>query len=298
LRESDLSDGDIVDLDDGTVITTGGVTLRRSTIGASLNFRDNRPFGWGVLARLDDTDYRGGTASTVGGTELRDTRRLTLGATARFDFNKVTTLNSSLTWQRFETEGTPGTRETVALDNTLVIDRPLGALRFGLNITNTEEGTRTGLTAGRSYEFPLGVITGSVGVTRSSSGDTFLTGDLGYNRTLSKTSAMTFGASRSVASSSTDDSERVRTGFNLGYTQELSPLAGISLGIDWANSEETFSGANTTSTTLSATYTRELTPDWDMNFGVRHRVRDDSVLGKAKSNAVFFEMSRDWVARY
>jgi hypothetical protein len=298
LRETDLSDsGTVLDDDGFEIISDGTATRRTSRADVSYDWGDDRRFGFGVFGRYLDTNYRGGVVQNTAGESLSDSTRLTYGARARFDINEATTLTSSLSHQTFEEDGTPGTRETIAFDNTLTIDRPLGPVRFDFGITNTEEGNRVALSAGRSFETPQGTWDGAVGVTRGVTGSTFLTANIGYNHPLPR-GALTFGLARSVSSSNSEDTERLNTRLNLGYTQELTPISSISLSVNWSDTETTSTGLGTTSTTLGATYSHELTPDWNLNAGYRHNLRDDDTTGRASNNTIFLQMSRAFVTRF
>ena len=298
ISESDLSGSETILDDDGfEIISDGTATRRTSRAEISYDWGDDRRFGWGVFARYLGTDYRGGTVQNTAGEAVNDSTRLTYGARARFDISEATTLTSTLSHQTYEEDGVAGTRETLAFDNALTVDRPLGPVTFNFGITDTEEGQRVALSAGRSYETPTGTFNGALGVTRAASGGTFLTANLGYNHPLPR-GALNFGLVRSVSSSNTEDTERVNTQLNFGYTQELTPISGISLAINWADTETVSTGLGTSTTTLSATYRHELTPDWDLNAGYRHNLRNDDTTGRARNNTLFIEMSRAFVTSF
>lgn len=298
ISESDLSDSNTILDDDGfELISDGTATRRQSSFETSYDWGDDRRFGFGVFARYLDTNYRGGTVTDTAGSSVTDNTRLTFGARARFDISEAATLNSTLSHQSFEQDGTVGTRETIAFDNTLTIDRPLGAVNFNFGVTDTEEGQRVALSVGRSYETPRGTFSGAIGATRAATGGSFLTGNLNYNHPLPN-GALSFGAARTVSSGNDDDSERVNTQVNLGYNRELTPTSRISLSMNWADAETTSTGLGTTSTTFGATYSHDLTQDWSLNAGYRHRIRDDDTTGKATNNTIFLEMSRAFVTRF
>lgn len=298
INESDLSGSNTVLDDDGfEVISDGTATRRINRAEISYDWGDDRRFGWGVFARYLGTDYRGGTVQNTAGETVNDNTRLTFGARARFDLSEAATLTSTLSHQTYEEDGVVGSRETLAFDNRLVLDRPLGSVNFNFGITDTEEGQRVALSAGRRYETPTGTFNGALGVTRAASGGTFLTANLGYNHPLPR-GALNFGLARSVGSNNTEDTERVNTRLTFGYTQELTPISGISLDINWSDTETVSTGLGTSTTTLSATYRHELTRDWDLNAGYRHNLRNDDITGSARNNTLFIEMSRAFVTRF
>jgi len=299
IRETDLADSTF-DLDPETlqlVVFEGTATRRSSAISAQLNWRDDAPLGFGVLARYETNTFRGGDATGVNGSALNDSRRLTLGATVRFDINEATRLNTALTYSGFEEDGVAGTRDTWSLGNDLTIDRPRGPVTFGLDITDTPTGTRIATRVGQSIEYPLGVLSGQVGVSRSSAGDTVLTGQMNLSRALPQ-GTLSLGLARNVSSSVLEDAEQISTSLSLRYTHELSELSNLSLNADWAKAEQSSTGIDTLNASITATYSRSLTEDWNINVGARHRFRDDSTIGNASSNEVFLNLRREFLTRF
>jgi hypothetical protein len=299
VRESDLNnDGfEFDELTQAFTFVEGSATRRRTNLSAEMNFRDDAPFGWGVLARLEDNSFSGGTATGLDGAALNDTRRLTFGITGRFEIDEAIRLNTRLTYATFEQDGTPGSRDTWTLSNDLTIDRPRGNLTFGLDITDTPEGTRVAADVGRSLEYPLGIVSGRVGLVRGASGNTFLSGGLNLTREMPNGN-LNLDLARTVSSGSLQDTEQLSTSLRIGYLRELSPVANLSVDFNWAEVSQTSTGIDTTNATISATYLRELTPDWGMNAGVRHRFRDDGVNGSANSNELFLNLRREFLTRF
>lgn len=298
LSETDVSEIETLEVDlIDLVLSSGTATRRTAFVEGRIDWRLDRPFGFGVLARVSDVAYRDGVATGIGGTGLNDNRRITFGVNARFDLTPAATLTSNLTFDTFEEDGTPGQRDTVSLNNTLTIDRPLGALTMAFNIDDTEEGERLSASLGRSYELPWGTLSGRLGMTRGVAGDTFLTGGLNAAYPLPRGN-LNFGLSRGVSSGNEEDTERVNTQVNFGYLQEVNPLSNIRLGVNWAEVEETSTGTRSSNATLSATYTRTLTRDWNMDLGYRHRYSDDSTVGSAQSDELFLNLRRTFVTRF
>lgn len=299
LRETDLAN-DGFEFDEDTLEFTfveGNATRRSTNLSAELNWRDDAPLGFGVSARLEDNSYRDGTATGIGGTALNDTRRLTLGATARLDINEATRLNTGLTYSRFEEDGVANDRDTWTLSNNLSIDRPRGGVTFSFNVTDTEDGTRVATNVGRSLEYPLGIVSGQIGLTRGVTGETYLSGNINLTRALPRGN-LSFALARNVSSGSLEDTEQVQTNLRLGYQHELSPLSSLSFDANWAEAQQTGTNVDTINASIGATYSRELTPDWNVNVGIRHRFRDDDVSGAAKSNELFLNLRREFLTRF
>jgi outer membrane usher protein FimD/PapC len=300
LQESELSqdflDGDVLD-GEPIELVTGTATRRRTSVGASVNWGDDTPLGFGLFTRVQETTYRDGTASGLDDSALEDNRRRTVGVTTRMDLNQVRRLNLGLTWSDFEEIGVGDKRETLSLNATLTQDRPLGALSVGLNVTDTEEGQRYNTNLGRSLDMPLGRISGQIGLSRSTSGSTYLSGGLNLSRDLAR-GALTFGLSRDVSSSDTDDSEQVSTRASMGLTQELTELSQIRFGLNLIKAEGTNTGAQTVSGDIGATFSHDLPKDWTLATGYNHRVRNKDDEGVARSNRVFLELRRTFITRF
>lgn len=298
LSETDVSEVETLEIDLIDVVLASGTATRRTAfVEGRIDWRMDRPFGFGVLARVSDVAYRDGVATGLGGTNLNDNRRFTFGVNARFDLTPAARLTTSLTYDAFEQDGISGQRETVSLSNTLTIDRPLGPLTISSSVDSTEDGERVSAAVGRRYELPWGVVSGTLGVTRGVAGDTFMTGSVNAAYPLPRGN-LTLGLSRGVSSGNEEDTERVNNQVTFGYLQEIDPLSSISFGANWAEVEETGTGNRSSNTTLTATYTRELTRDWNMDLGYRHRRSDDSTGGSANSDELFFNLRRTFVTRF
>lgn len=298
LRETDLSDRDALSDDGLEVIYADGGTRRRSTLEARLDWRQDTPLAFGIFARREDNSYHGATATGLGGSTLRDNHRNTVGASTRMDLTPATTLNVALSYSDYDEDGTPGTRETISLYNSLTFERPRGPLTISLDATDTEEGERISTALGRTLELQSGVLTAQIGATRAASGDGYLTGAFGYQHLLPN-GALNIGLSRAVTSSNEEDNERLNTQLNLGYSMDLTPLSALRLNATWSETEETSSGgASSTNTSLGATYSREMTADWNLDAGYRYRIRDEQNIGRADSNTVFLELRRSFITRF
>lgn len=298
-RETKLADGGLI-FDEATQVFTfvdGTATRRNTNLSAQLNWRDDAPLGFGVLARLEDNSYSNGTATGIGGTALNDTRRLTLGATARLDLNETSQLNIGLDYSEFKADGVAGSRDTWALTNALTIDRPDGAFTISLNVTDTEDGTRVASSVGRSLEYPLGTISGQIGATRGVTGETFLSGGLSVTRALPQGS-LGFRLARNVTSGALQDTEQVSTSVAFEYQHELNALSSLGLDANWIEVSQASTGVDTLRGSIGAAYRRAMTPDWNMDVGVRHRFRDDGVSGPARSNELFLSLRRDFLTRF
>ncbi len=299
-RKTDLGDRDSLFFDETTglfTIVNGTATLRRESFSAAYDWGLGGPFELGVVARFSRSEYSDGSATGIGGSTLNDNERRTLSASARLALTEALSLDTTLSYSAFEEDGTPGTRDTVALYNSLVLGRPGGNVSFSFGVTDTEEGQRYSANVGRSLEMPFGTLSGQLGATRGVDGDTSLTGGLSASYAL-PSGTVTANLSRSVSSGSEQDNEQVNTSLRLGYSQALTPVSNIGFAIDFADATVSSTGLGTTSGNFSATYTRDLTPDWDMDLGYRYRHRSQSTGPSAKSNEVFLNLRRDFLTRF
>ncbi len=320
LRESELTRNqlDLTPLDggtpDGTVVgenssaagtldaaaldlVTGTATRRKTNVEASLNWGEDSMLGFGTFARVETTTYRDGTANGLGNTALEDSRRRTLGASARLDLDQSRRLDLGVTWSDFDQDSLAEPRDTVSMNATLTQDRPLGSLSFGLGATRTEDGERFSAFVGRSLALPLGQISGQIGLSSSARGETYLSGGLNMRRDLPR-GALSLSLSRAVSSSDTEDAERLSTRASLGLTQELTPLSQIRFGLNLSKAEETGTGLQSVGGDIGATFSHELPSDWVLATGYSHRVLDEDNQDIARSNRVFLELRRTFVTRF
>ena len=294
LTEGDIANSDatsIFDPDSGDLIDTSDETgsgkKRSYDLNARLNLAQDAPLSYSLSGGISATEY-----SNASNTSLADSQRQRAGITARLALNEVTSATLGLRYASFD-EDTPGStrRITTGFDAGLSFQRQDGALSADFGADHTPDGTRLRLSFGRSYDLPRGAFSAKIGVTRGASGTSDLTGAITYRKDLSR-SQFDISLRRELAAGSNDTERRV-TALTLGYSQELTPLSGLRLNLDYSDSAETGSDATTTSS-LSASYNHQLTEDWGLNLGYRHQRRDETSIGKANSNTVFMNLSRNF----
>lgn len=290
LLQTDLaSDAALDDFDStsGTQRDIGG--------SLALQWGNDARVGYGLTAAYTDSDFQDGATDP-------DRTRLTLGAEMRLDLTEAAQLTLALTRLRFDEAGAAA-RETTALNAALEIARPRGPLSFGLSVEDTPDGTRTGLTFGRQIALPGGALNARIGLVRGVSGDIGVTGGLTYARSLPQ-GDITAAISRDITSGAEDDSERRVTRANLGLTRVLTPRTNLSLGLGLAESRTTGDGGDesTLNANAEATLNYALTPDWDLNAGIRYRLREteDPLTGSetARDTSVFLGLSRGFEVRF
>jgi hypothetical protein len=286
LRETDLDTlrGLVLDPDTGEITedVLGNGTQRQSGGDISLSFGDNGPWGGSVTAGVIDTTYSGDNSEV-------DNRRTSLGANLRFDLDPATEVTAGLFWSRFDEDGQPS-RDTLRPELALRRDRPEGFAAAAIFAEDTEDGTRAGLTFGRTWERPDGTLAFGLGVTRGVTGDLFPTGSLDWQKDLPRGSLR--ASLRRDVTSGDEDEETLVTTASLGLSHTISSRASVSFGLDASESEDTATSDTTQNAALSATYSHSLPYDWVLDAGVTHRIRNEDGTGDATSDSVFLELRR------
>lgn len=286
LLESDLDTlrGFVLDPETGAITqdVTGNGTRRQTGGALSLSFGDGGPWGGTVSAGLTDTTFSGDTSEV-------DNLRTNLGGTLRFDLDPATEISAGLSWSRYEEDG-DDPRDTLRPELSFQRDRPAGFVSASAFAEDTEDGTRTGLTFGRSWELPDSSFSFSFGATRGVTGELSPTGTLNWQQDLPRGS-LSASLSQEVTSGD-EDEEAIVTTASFGLSQSLSPLASINFGLSASDSQDTGTDEATQNASLSATYSHSLSYDWMLDAGVTHRIRNEDNTGEATSDTVFVELRR------
>ena len=286
LRENDLDRLRSLILDPDTGAVTGdlvGDGTQRQTGGAlTYAFGEGGTWGGTLSAGLTDTTYTGTT------TEV-DNRRTELGGTLRFALDSATTVTAGLRWSRYDEDGFPS-RDTLRPELSLRRDRPAGFASASVFAEDTEDGTRVGLSFGRSWDRPGTSFAFSFGATRGVTGNLSPTGRVDWQKDLPRGS-LNVNLLHEITSGD-DDEETILTTVNLGLSHVVSPLASVSFGLNASDSQDTATDETTQNVSLSATYSHSLPFDWMLDAGVSHRIRNEDNTGEATSDSVFLELRR------
>ncbi len=290
LRESDLDTlrGVVLDPDTGeaTKDVVGDGKQRQSGGGLTLAFGESGPWGGTLSAGLTDTTYSGSTDEV-------DSRDASLGGTLRFELDSATAVTAGLRWSRFDEDGA-AYRDTLRPELGLRRNLAGGFASADVFAEDTEDGTRAGLSFGRSWELKDGSFAFNLGATRGVTGDLSPTGTLDWQKDLPRGSLS--ASLRHAVTSGSDDTETIVTTASLGLGHTISPLASVNFGLNASDSEDTVTNETTRNAALSATISHSLTQDWILDAGVSHRMRDEDGTGLATSDTVFLELRRsfDW----
>lgn len=271
----------------------GNGTRRNLRANAALNWGRDGPVGFGVNGGYSIIDY-----SNTSSASLFDSRRASIGATLRAEIAPATNASAGLRFSTFDDDD-PATsrRDSYGLDLGLSRAVENGLWSVGFNLSETEDGTQTGVNIGREMALPRGRLSASIGATAAAEGGVNLTGSLGYNQALSRLSSVSANLSRSI-SQGTDDTERLLTALSLGYSLTLSRLSSVSVNVLASESEDTATNQATRNASFGLSYSRSLTRDWGMNLGYRHRIRDVDGIPSANSDSFFLTIRRDFQIKY
>ena len=286
LREADLDTlrGLLIDPETGNVTPLSGEGTQRQTGGDIVyTFGAGEPWGLTLSAGLTDTTYQDAPGEV-------DNLRTRAGATLRFALDPATEATFGLRHSTYKEDGAARS-DTLRAELGLARSLPLGNISATFFAEDTEDGTRTGLSFGRSVDLASGgQLTYSLGATRGASGNTNLTGALDWTRPLPRGS-LSLGLRRSVASGD-GDAETLATSLNLGLSQNLTPQTALSIGLNAAEAEETATGDTTRTATLNAALTHELPRDWALEGGYTHRIREEEATPRATSDTIYLELRR------
>ena len=286
INESDLDTlrGLVLDPDTGDIIgdVTGNGTRRQTGGALTYSFGKEGPWGGSLTTDLTDTTFSGTTSEI-------DNRRTNLGGTLRFGLDPATDVTAGLNWSRYDEDGADP-RDTLRPELGLQREVPSGVASASIFAEDTEDGTRAGLSFGRSWDLPDGSLAFSLGGTRGVTGDLSPTGSLEWQKNLPRSNLS--ATLRHDVTSDDDDVETIITIVSLGISHAISPVASVSFGLNASNSEETATDLTTRNASLSATYSHSLSYDWTLDAGVTHRIQNEEIIGEATSDTVFLELRR------
>ncbi|MCU0826582.1 MAG: hypothetical protein MUE52_04085 [Tabrizicola sp.] len=287
LRENDLDSLRtlILDPDTGDIVgdVTGDGTQRQKGGTVSFAFGEAGPWGGNLSGSVTETTYTGTTSES-------DSRRSNLGASLRFRVDPATEVSTGLRWSRYAEAG-EAARKTVRSDFSFRRDQRAGYVLATVFAEATEDGTRSGLSFERSWELPDSSLSLSLGVTRGVTGDLTPTGQLDWQKELSR-GTVSVGLRHDV-SAGDDDQETVVTAARFGLSHELTRLSSIEFGLNASGADATDTSEATWNAALSATYSHSLPNEWTLDAGMIHRIRSEDGSGKATSNTVFLELRRN-----
>jgi hypothetical protein len=197
----------------------------------------------------------------------------------------------------FEIGGIPGANDFSGIVGELGLTyaMPNGEITAQVATSIESSGRLNTFLLGRSLEIPNGEVTAQIGVGQASGADMELIGSLNWRQQIGRGDIIA-DFSR-VIGTSIDDEARATTALALGYVYNINPTSRVGLSVAYVQIEPTPSIARVESTDITAVYGLELTPEWDFNTGVRYRIRDEDLVGRAESPSVFISIGRQFDLR-
>ena len=285
---------EFVDPDTGEIVLppdfeglTGTGIRRVTSASGRLRLGEGTPLTTTLSAGISDTRYENASPALV------DALRTNAGASARLQLTPVLAATAGVRWTRFD-PAVGAARETTGVDVALSQEFPRGTATLAFAADMLPEGTRLGVTLGRTFDLPAGSLALSVGATQPAGSSTIgLTGALRYTQDLAGGGSLSATASRSVGAG-VDDTQRIVTLLALAYGQDVGPNGRLGLNASHAISSVVTTGTETTTTTLGASYSHALTADWTMTVGVNHRIRTATGAAEAQGSTIFLSLGRLW----
>ncbi|WP_193743608.1 hypothetical protein [Tateyamaria sp. ANG-S1] len=266
-------------------------TQQRVGGDVALELRRQSPFGVTLSAGFTTRRF-----SDADDPDLTDQDRFRLGARFRFNLAPDTQAFLNTRFSTFEDFGTAeGRRETFSIDGTLRRDLANGNAVVRSNVTDTEDGTRYTLSAGRTIESAAWAFTGLFGVTRGVTGRVRPTGEIDVSRSL-RNGELSANLTRTLRSN-VDDEEQDVTTVRLGYTTQLSPLTGLNTSFSFTDRDSDGGGDDGSFGVVSLGIQRAITRDWDLNVALQHRLREEDEGDTARDNRLSITLRRDLLVR-
>lgn len=274
--EDDLADADL-----------GGT---RTDIGADLRIETGRtaPIGLAFTTSFSRSEYEDTTDP-----ELIDTDTLRVGIETVLRFSDIMQARIGLGYEREEeTEIVGPAIETVLGSLGLTYTLANGTATADLIFSSEDEaGDRTTFVIGRSLTLPASTLSARLGVTNGDTGGTELIGAVAWSQELPR-GALDLLLEQRVA---VEDAEaETVTAFSIELAQEVNEVSALGLSLSHEISDAPSERIELSE--FAATYSYQLTPDWELDSGVRYRIRNDAD-GRSESPDVFVALSRSFEFR-
>lgn len=270
---------DLADADAAGTLTDYGVALRFETGRTT-------PASFFVTASYDVLDYE----DTID-PDLVDTQTTGVTAGTRLRFSEVLTGSFALGFTSADEDGAADTTDTLTASFGLDHALANGGATMGLTHSSERDGEdRTTLVIGRMFDLPAGTFAARLGITNSDLGGTDLVGGLDWTRTLPD-GAITLSLERSASYDSDAGENVVDTALALGWTRNVNAVSTFAIDASWELSDAP--SERIEEAEFGATYSRALTTDWQLDGGIRYRIRDDAD-GRAESPLVFVALGRSF----
>ena len=226
-----------------------------------------------------------------------ETDRENYGVGADFEIRPDLRASADISFAELTTTGGGEPDETVSdREGRFRLDRDvINGSYFGeFSRILAREGTRSELRFGRELSLATGELSISLGVTDSAEGEQFFSGGFSFEREL--LSGSFFARAEQSIRNTADQEEVLTTSASVGYERDLTALS--RFGVDLSLREVADTGPDDeedqTFVSVDLVYDYDLTRDWTLSTGYRGRISREADRDNATSNALFFNLTRDF----
>ena len=219
----------------------------------------------------------------------RDTESLTASASYRLDASQ--TLSGTLGYSTIKTEELGITEDVNGATAAVSYTREDSVGIYGVELSSTLSGAgrRDALTLARSAELPNATWDVMLGVSQGEEGGATLIGRVGYQMSL-QSDRINLSLDRRVSTNG-DNEDVTVTALRGGYTHQLSEISALGLSVTANVTDNPVSG-DSERFDASLAYERELARDVQIELGVRNRYGRNSNDDIARSQELFFSLSK------
>jgi hypothetical protein len=263
----------------------------RTDTAFDLRFETGRtaPVGFAFSASYTETRY----ADTID-PDLDDTDILRVGIETPLRFSDILQATIRVGYEREEEASPAEVFEAQTIGAGLTYTLANGTITSDIDYrSDDEEGDRTTFVLGRTLTLPAGSVSVRLGVTNGDVGGTDVIGGVSWSQELPR-GALDLLVERRVTFDEDADETEVGTLVLLNLTQEINALS--SMGLSLSHEVSDAPSERIELSQVAATYRYALTDDWDLDSGVRYRVRH-SAAGRSDSPDVFVALSRSFEFR-
>ncbi|MGZ2260313.1 MtrB/PioB family outer membrane beta-barrel protein [Roseobacter sp. A03A-229] len=259
----------------------------RENYSARVTFRISPVLSTNIFATRDTVDR-----DNAGETDTEDD---SFGVGASYEISPVLTVNGQVSYDSSESTSATS-QDSDGLGYRLDLSRALanGALTAGFTSTETINGTRYQIRAGRSLSLPRGSISFSLGATKLDGTSAEPLVNLGLDYALTDASQISVSLSQS-STVNQDDDESVRTRLGINYTHTLSEISSISAGAQLASSNDLSDGGiDRSSLSADLTYRRAVGGDWNMVTGYSYSTSRRDGQEDRNTSTVFLGLEKSF----
>ncbi|AZL60493.1 hypothetical protein EI545_17680 [Tabrizicola piscis] len=281
---------DVESFDEDLTIDDLDGTRTDSTVDLRFETGRTAPLGFVLFSSYTESEY-----TDTSDPDLVDNNTFRVGIETPLRFSEVFQASIRLGYEREEDTSPPLTLNEVRTAGLgLAYAMVNGAATADLDFrSDDEEGDRTTLVFGRALTLPAGSLSLRLGVTQGDIGGTDLVGGVTWAQELPR-GGLEVVLERTVVYDDITFEPSIGTLLAVSFTQEINDLS--SMGLTASHEVSDSPTERIELSQFAATYRYALTQDWNLDSGVRYRVRRDED-GRSDSPDVFVALSRSFEFR-